>query len=268
MSMSDAPQSAVFAYQVDGPCALPTEHARGPWFADQQHGAAILGLLARYLEQVPSPVPMRLTRITADISRAVPMSAITVHAAARRAGRRVQSLEATVSEGDQVLARAVATRIRTEPNLVPADRLPPVYPDDQPPPLGGTPTTYDMGYPTFHDCLEIQLLEEPDQFGNNRTWWRMAHPLVEGEAPSPLVRVASIADMIMSSATALGPGWMSINPEVSLQLERYPTGEWLCMTSSVRFTDDGIGVSEGVIHDTTRRIGASSKSVLNTPRPS
>lgn len=268
MSTSAPTSSSVCAYQVDGPCALPTEHARGPWFADQQHGAAILGLLARFLERAPSPVPMRITRITADISRAVPMSTVTVQVEARRAGRRVQSLEATVSDGDQTFARAVATRIRTEPNLVPDDRIPPIYPADRPPALGGTPTTYDMGYPTFHDCLEIRLLDEPDQYGNSRTWWRLAHPLVEGETPSPLVRVASIADMIMSSATALGPGWMSINPEVSLQLERYPTGEWLCMTSSVRFTDDGVGVSEGVIHDTTRRIGASSKSVLNTPRSS
>ena len=78
--------------------------------------------------------------------------------------------------------------------------------------------------------------------------------------------MAATADLIQSSAVALGTGWMSINPEVSVQIEREPVGEWLCNASIVRFTDDGIGVSESVMFDRTRRVGASSKSVLNTRR--
>lgn len=255
----------VAAYEVDGSRVRATEHARGPWFPDQQHGAAVLALLARFCERVPSARPMRFTRITADLSRAVPMTELTVRATARRDGRRVQSVEAVLADGDEVLARAVATRIRAEPGLVPADRLPPLDPADLAPPFDGDLITYDMGYPSFHDCLEIRALDG-DGHGNDRTWYRMAHPLVEGETPSPLVRVAAVADMIQSSAMRLGPAWISINPEVSVQIEREPDGDWLCTVSTVRFTDDGTGISSGVIFDRTRRVGASSKSVLNDRR--
>lgn len=259
------PERAVAAYRVDGDRVSPTEHARGPWFPNQQHGAAVLALLARFLERVPAARPMRFTRVTVDLSRAVPMHDVTVCARARRDGRRVQGLEATLSDRDQVLVRAVATRIRVEAGLVPRDRLPPLYPADAAPSFAGDEISYDMGYGSFHDCLEIRALE-PDASGNDRTWYRLAHPVVEGETPTPFVRMAAVADMIMSSANLLGPDWISINPEVSLQIEREPEGEWLCNLSTVRFTDDGIGVSQGVMYDRAQRVGCSSKSVLNDRR--
>lgn len=257
--------SSIAAYEVDGDRARPTDHARGPWFGDQQHGAAVLALMARYLERVPAPNPMRFTRLTVDMSRAVPMREVTVSATARRAGRRVQSLEAVIHDEDETYARAVATRIRTEPGLVHSDRLPPIYPEDVAPPFDGEPTTFDSGYDSFHDCLEMRQ-SGTDGCGNGRSWFRLAHPIVAGEAPTSFVRVASIADMIMSSAIGLGAGWMSINPEVMMQIERPHEGEWLCVSSTVRFTDDGIGTSEGVIYDANRRIGRAAKSTLNTPR--
>ena len=60
-----------------------------------------------------------------------------------------------------------------------------------------------MGH-SFHDCLEVRTLDE-DEFGNSRNWIRLAHSVVAGEEP-PTLRVAAVADMIMSSASRLGPG--------------------------------------------------------------
>ena len=260
--MAERPAAA--AYRLVEGLFRPTDHARGPWFAEQQHGAAVLALLARSLERAPSAQPMRFTRITADISRAVPMIDLTVDVDIRRDGRRVQSLEATITDGSEVFARAVATRIRVEPGLIEPSTLLTERVDDMAPPFGVTEIDYDMGHPTFHDLLEIRQLD--GERGANRVWYRLAHPLIEGEELTPLVRMAATADMVQSSAVALGTGWMSINPEVSLQIEREPVGEWLCNASIVRFTDDGIGVSESVMFDRTRRVGASSKSVLNTRR--
>lgn len=257
--------SSVAAYEVVGDRVRPTEHARGPWFSDQQHGAAVLALVARYLEGVPTPTAMRITRVTVDMSRAVPMREMVVRATARRSGTRVQSLEAVVHDGEQTYARAVATRIRTEDGLVDPDRLPPVYPEDVAPPFDGEPTTFDSGYDSFHDCLEIRQ-SGTDSCGNGHAWFRLAHPVVAGEAPTPFVRIASVADMIMSSATRLGPEWMSINPEVTMQIERPHEDEWLCVSSTVRFTEDGVGMSEGIIYDSRRRIGRAAKSTLNTRR--
>ena len=144
------------AYLVDGDRVHPTDLARGPWFGGQQHGAAVLALLTRFLERVPSAAPMRFTRIIADLSRAVPMTEVSVMARARRDGRRVQSLEAEIVANDEVFARAVATRIRVEPGLVPAEIVPAPSAADTPPPFDGVPTTFGTGYVSFHECLEIR----------------------------------------------------------------------------------------------------------------
>ena len=81
-----------------------------------------------------------------------------------------------------------------------------------------------------------------------------------------MVRLGSVADFVVSPASRLGPGWISINPEVSLQIEREPVGEWIAVNTTVRLGDEGLGVSEAVVYDRTRRIGRTSKSVLIAPR--
>lgn len=254
------------AYKVDGDRVIPTDYARGPWFADQQHGASVLGLLARFLEGVPTRAPMRFTRITADLSRPVPMRPFAVEARALRDGRRVQSLEATITVDSTIVSRAFATRIRVEPGLVADELLPPPYAADEAPPLAKVETPQGLPGPCFQDCLEVRTLDELEG-GNGRTWYRLRGSLVEGEEVSPTVRLASIADNIMSSSTRLGPGWISINPEVTLQIERLPVGAWICVASTVRFDTEGIGTCDGVLFDEEGRVGRSAKSVLNF-RPS
>jgi hypothetical protein len=257
--------SEIAAYRIEGDHVVPTEYARGPWFDDQQHGASLLGLLARFLERVPSAQPMRLTRVTADLSRPVPMLPFAVTARPLRDGRRVQSLVAELSIDGQVLNRAVATRIRVQEGLVPRDRLRPPSPADAPPEFPSDSIKLPNPGGNFHDCLEVRGFGAGDAPLVQR-WFRLAHPLVAGEVPSPSVRLASIADMISSCGEFIGPEWISINPEVMLQIERLPVGEWIGTASEPRYGDDGIGMSEGVLFDRTGRVGRSAKSTLNDLR--
>lgn len=109
---------------------------------------------------------------------------------------------------------------------MPDDVVPPPRADDAPPPFPASGTGWDFGRPSYHDCLEVRTLESEDRL-EARTWFRLTAPLVAGEVPSPTVRVASIADMTISAGGRLGEGWVSINPEVSVQVEREPHGEWM-----------------------------------------
>jgi hypothetical protein len=263
MSAAEVPAAP---YVLDGDTVLPTDWARGPWFAEQQHGASLLGLMTRFLERVPSRSPMRFTRISADLSRPVPMQPMQLTTRALRDGRRVQSLEVTIAVDGTVLSRAVATRIRVDPGLIPAELLPQPHEGDESPPFVTEETPYGIPGPSFQDRVESRKIDAAAD-GNGRAWYRLRGQLIVGEEPSPLVRLGSIADMVQSSASRLAPGWISINPEVSFQIEREPIGEWVCVTSAVRFTDDGVGMSEAVLHDRSGRIGRSSKSVLNHRAP-
>lgn len=251
------------AYIVDEDRVTPTEYSRGPWFADQQHGACLLGLLTRCMERLPTFQPMRFTRVVADLSRAVPMVPFSVETRILRDGKRVQSLDARIVIDGDTLARAVATRIRFEPGIVPPT-IPRPQLDDAAPPLSTRPYDFNMDHLSFHECLEAR--SDDHVHDGAPTWYRLVRPLVAGEAPSQAVRVASVADLVVSSAPYLGDGWVSINPEVTFQLEREPVGEWIAVAPVIRFTDDGIGLSEAVLYDTDQRIGRSSKSTLNYPR--
>jgi Acyl-CoA thioesterase C-terminal domain/Acyl-CoA thioesterase N-terminal domain len=270
MSTSRVPFAAVsneeiYAFRLDGDTVIPTEYSRGPWFDDQQHGAAVCGLMARFLERVPSAQPMRFTRITTDMSRPVPMVPCKVTARPLRDGRRVQSLEAILEVDDKIVGRAVATRIRVEPGLVPADKVAPVYPEDEPPPWIAEESGYPQANTSFHDCIEVRGGLDDDKL-RGLSWLRLRHPLIKDEEPSPLVRLASVSDFVHSSAARLGRDWISINPEVSLQVERDIVGEWVAIQTTVRLDDDGLGVSEAVLFDRHRRVGRTSKSTLNMPR--
>jgi hypothetical protein len=209
---------------------------------------------------------MRFTRITVDLSRAVPMVPCTVTARAVRDGRRVQSLEAVIEADGKVVSRAFGTRIRVEPGLVPDEKVAPLYPEDESPAWVEDGTTWsDETAGSFHSCLEVVEDWQEDRLGGV-TWIRLQHPLVAGEEPSPLVRLGSVADLVQSASARLGPDWMAINPEVSLQIEREPVGEWIALNTTVRLGDDGIGVSEATVFDRERRVGRTAKSTLNVRR--
>ncbi len=256
----------IFAYRIEGDQVVPTDYSRGPWFDDQQHGGAVLGLMARCLERVPSAAPMRFTRLTVDLSRPVPLVPMTVVARPLRDGRRVQSLEAVIMVEGMAVSRAVATRIRVVPGLVPDELVAPLYPQDEAPPFPDSGAGYpELGHTRFDGCLEVRRERAVDGL-RSLTWLRLSEPLVAGETPTPFVRLASVADFVSSSAQRLGPDWISINPEVSLQVEREPVGEWIAIASMIRLGDDGVGVSEAVVFDRSRRVGRTAKSVLNMRR--
>ena len=109
-SADRSPVEAIF--HRDGNRFLPTPAAHGPWYPDSQHGSPMLGLRARAVEQHPSEHPMQVTRLTVDLSRAAPMSAVTTHTKLRRATRSIDSIAASLLPDGDECARAVGIPVR------------------------------------------------------------------------------------------------------------------------------------------------------------
>ena len=57
----------------DGALFVPTGLGASPWQSKAHGGVALGGLVAHVLEQVPSPAPMQVVRITLDILGAIPL---------------------------------------------------------------------------------------------------------------------------------------------------------------------------------------------------
>jgi hypothetical protein len=67
-----------FAYAVDGSNVSVTSLAAGPWDPRLQHGGAPSSLAAWAAERVPTPVPMRVARVTVDLFRPVPVAELSI----------------------------------------------------------------------------------------------------------------------------------------------------------------------------------------------
>jgi hypothetical protein len=99
--------------------------------------------------------------------------------------------------------------------------------------------------------------------GGCTDWIRLRVPVVDGETPSPLQRVAAVADLGNGISAALPFGaWRFINPDLTIYLERMPRGEWVCLDAVTWPENEGVGVAESELFDEHGRLGRSLQSLL------
>jgi Thioesterase-like superfamily len=241
---------------------VATELARGPWDPSAQHGGAPAALLVRAFERLPGGEGLALARVTYEFLRPVPLGELSVEAAMTRPGQRVQLLEGSItsSEGVEVV-RARALRVRpAQAGHGGAAAAPPAGPD------GGRENDFKPPYrPMFSpDAIEIRFVEGEFHDGGPATaWFRMRVPLVAGETPSGLQRMAAAADFGNGISSALSwDEYLFINPDLTVYLERQPLGDWIGLEATTRIAEHGIGISESVLYDERGRIGRATQALL------
>jgi hypothetical protein len=256
-------------YEIDGDRYLATELTRGPWDPGAQHAGPPAALLGREVELLEDAAEFQLGRLTFEILRSVPIAPVRVSARVLRPGRRVQLLEATLSdESGEPLMRANAWRIRTAAVELPAEAIAGLKPP--PGPEHGSevaffPTGEDVGYHTAMECRFVEggFLSP----GPATVWMRMRQPLVAGEDPSPLQRTLVAADVGNGvSATLDYRSFLFINVDLSVHLERMPEGEWICVDAITLPQPNGIGTAESVLSDQRGRIGRALQTLLIAQR--
>jgi hypothetical protein len=258
--MSDA----IFLREAD--LFLPTPLARGPWTPDAQHGGAPSALLARAVERFEDGERTFVARLTIELLRPVPIAPLGVRTRFVRPGKKVQLVEATLLAGDSEVARCTALRMRRSAVPVPAG-LPTLAPP--PGPESGhasQPPWAQSDYEAFHNRgVEHRFVAgtfvEP---GPATDWIRLRVPLVAGEKTSPLCRVAAAADFGngVSWVLSRSHGYGFINPDLTIYLQRYPDGEWVCLDAATHVGPQGTGIAESQLFDERGPIGRSVQSLL------
>jgi hypothetical protein len=66
----------------------------------------------------------------------------------------------------------------------------------------------------------------------------------------------------VSSVVDWNTGWLFINPDLTIHLSRYPTGEWVALDAVTYPSDHGVGFAESALYDEDGRIGRSVQSLL------
>jgi hypothetical protein len=256
-------------YERRGDRYQATELTRGPWDPGAQHAGPPAALIGREIERLEDAAALQVGRITFEILRPVPIGAVSVEARIVRPGRRVQMVEASLrgEDGDE-LVRARGWRIRTAPLELPEDvvalQAPAAGPED-----GEStdffPTGQQIGYHTAMDWRAVSgAFLEP---GPAEVWMRQRCPLVEGEEPSPLQRTLVIADVGNGISAVLDwRRYLFINVDLTVNLERMPEGEWVCVDAVTRPRPNGIGSAESVLSDRRGRIGRAVQTLLFAER--
>src|SRR5215467_5563039 len=106
-------------YRVDGANAVTSAHAGGPWDPRLQHGAAPSSLICWVVERLPSPVPMRVARLTVDLMRPVPVAPLIIDVEVLREGRKIQLVQVRLLANETEVVRATALRIRKQAASLP-----------------------------------------------------------------------------------------------------------------------------------------------------
>jgi hypothetical protein len=257
-------------YTAEGPARFaPSELARGPWDPGAQHGGAPAALLARAVEQAESSVAMDVVRVTYEFLRPVPLAPLDLRTRILRDGRRVQLVEASLHAEQQEVARASALRIRSDDVPAPAA-------EPEPPVHGGPQTSTPIHMPAFEagptmfarDGMEVRFAAGAfADVGPAFAWFRLRVPLVAGETPSALQRLAAAGDFGNGIATAVS--WAThvfINPDLTLYVERLPEGEWVGLDARTRVGTAGTGVSDSVLYDERGRVGRAQQGLYVAAR--
>jgi hypothetical protein len=225
-----------------------TPHTSGPWAPNLQHAGPPAALIGREIERTEPRDDLVLSRITFEILHAVPVGELTVSARVARPGRSVELVEASLEAGGREVVSARAWRVLRAPADTPA--TPPL--EYELPPLPGEeapmPDQLQSGYLRAIEWRPVRggFLQP----GPAAAWTRMRYPLVEGEEPTGLQRVLTVADSGNGiSGTLDMRRWWFINPELTVHLDREPEGEWICLDAATSMQPGGAGLAASIMSD-------------------
>lgn len=240
-----------------------TVATRGPWSPDHQHAGPPSALLGGALAALLTIG--RVTRITFEVLRPVPITDLTVTTSLDRPGRRVAMASGALADDDGpvLLARAWAIReadVDLEPDAgatmaAVADATPADFFD----------LAWDEGY---HTSMELRTtrgdFKEP---GEAAVWFRCLVDVTDDAPITPLQRVLATADSGNGISARMDPAaWLFVNTDLNVHLHDHPSSDWVGLDAATRFGPDGIGLATSTIHGEQGAIGMGSQGLLVEPR--
>jgi hypothetical protein len=258
-------------YTLDGTRFVPSDHTRGPWDRRAQHGGAPAALVARALEDVAGE-GFAVTRLTIELLRPVPLVPLTLVARVAKPGRRSLGVAVAIEADGRPVVEARGVAVRRAGLPVGADAGPERDERLTPGPDAGTVSPFGADYPgpAFHRTgVEVRFVDGGfDKPGPARAWIRLQRPVVDGEEPTGLQRVAAAADFGNGVSWVLPyERWVYLNADLTVHLSRPPEGEWVGLDALTLLGDEGAGLAESALYDGAGRVGRAVQSLVVERRP-
>ena len=250
-------------FHLNGNAVTATAHGGGPWDPSMLHGGAPTGLIMSVVEQLPSAVPMRVTRLTVDLQRPVPVGELAIDTTVTREGRNIQTSEITLSAGGKVVVRASALKIRKEDHELPEGTGLPAAELEVP----ETGMTFDRKV-GFNEGVDMRMAPgNPPPGAARAVWFRIRRPFFSGRETTPLMRAAATGDYCNGFGSTLDFNhWTYINADLTLHFAREPRGEWMRLAANSWISPDGRGLAFGELADQQGVFGRAVQSLVIAKR--
>ena len=242
-----------------------SELTRGPWHPEHQHAGPPIALVCRAFEQAAAPHGLaHLSRVTANLLRPVPVGELAVEVMTDYVGRNAGHFSAHLMAGGKEVARFTALLQRETalalPDALPGHPLPAL----QPLPEASAPAQFPFAgrHVGYADLVETRAARGTLFAGPCAIWFRLRHPLVEGETPSPYQRVAVAADSGNGISAVLDlQRYSFVNSDLTIHLLRRPVGEWIALDARTCLGAGGSGIAESALYDEHGLIGRAVQSL-------
>jgi acyl-Coa thioesterase superfamily protein/acyl-CoA thioesterase superfamily protein len=249
-------------FRVDGDRVIVSPHAAGPWDPGMQHGSAPASLAVWAAEAIPTPVPMRIARVTIDLMRPVPLKTLTLETEVLRQGRKIQLSAIRLRANGALAVAATVLKVRLQAETLPGDVSGP--PVELPPPAQSVEDPAQFSNSPFVRGMSLRAAR--GKFGvkgPGAIWYRVERPLIEGETVSQAVRAVVAADFCNGTSAALDfRDWTFLNADLTLSMAREPVGEWILLEAESWIGPDGAGLSMARLADKIGHFGRCVQSLV------
>lgn len=228
---------------------VPNPIAHGGW-GPTLGGQVVGGLLARAIEGQVTDAGLLPARLTVEILRRVASEPLRVSASVVRAGSRMQSVDAAMTQGGELVARASALYLRRGEQPVgefftTAVSLPPIPQE---------PEQFDDTLPMFIRAYGATADDDRYEFpwqqaGPRYAWVREIRDLVDGEELTPFIRAALAVDVTSSMTNFSTEGLAFINADYTLALSRLPDGPYIGLAALTHSSAEGIATGSAQLSD-------------------
>jgi hypothetical protein len=251
-------------FEPDGRFLFPTQAALGPWRPDALHGGAVSALFGHYFEREG----WIMARMTMDLMGRVPLGPLRLTSGQDVVTRRLLRRTVSLWSDDRMVAKAEALML---PELALA--LPPQpqrrldLPGDLNPDPQSTRSTIveRVGYPSFVSHAVSTHKRRLDEVRPKAIvyWIRLLLPAIAGQSITPVQRACAAADYANGGfATLPFEEWSFVSLDLTVQLVRVPSGDWVAVTNNSLAESTGVGLGDAELYDGTGRIGRATATLL------
>ncbi|NND85111.1 MAG: thioesterase family protein [Acidimicrobiia bacterium] len=247
-----------------------TRLAAAEWYPDGQHGGVAAALLTRAVERRPSLTEMEVARVTCELFRVVPVTRLEVVSELVREGKRIQTTQVRLLDGDLEVARALVQRLRVAELDFPDSASEQIHPPSDPLTVPEEPFTSVMPFaaegPVSFGRHAVRIRQAEGTFtepGPATVWLAFDAELVAGEPMSPTQR-AVIASDFSNGLSRMAEAWevLFMNSDLSVHLARPPIGEWVALDGESIWNPDGRGVATSHLFDAHGPIGRATQTLF------